>query len=192
DHRHAAPPAAGREARPGKGRGRAGAEAGRIRGAAGRRRRLAGVLSMERFDALLIDVGDQTYAMPLLQIQEIRGWTPVTGLPNADPACLGVLNLRGHVLPVFDARHILGKPTPEPRPQDVIVVAVMEGRPLGLLVDGVSDIVSIDAAGITRSEDEAWAPDLIDGIARVDDQLVPLLALTHITQNPIPHLPSAA
>lgn len=147
---------------------------------------------MERFDALLIDVGDQTYAMPLLQIQEIRGWTPVTGLPNADPACLGVLNLRGHVLPVFDARHILGKPTPEPRPQDVIVVAVMEARPLGLLVDGVSDIVSIDAAGITRSEDEAWAPDLIDGIARVDDQLVPLLALTHITQNPIPHLPSAA
>src|SRR3546814_18117919 len=94
---------------------------------------------MDRFDALLIKVGDQTYAMPLLQIQEIRGWTPVTGLPNADTSCLGVLNLRGHVLPVFDARRILGKPTPEPRPQDVIVVAVMEDKPLGLLVGGGHD-----------------------------------------------------
>lgn len=148
---------------------------------------------MDRFDALLIKVGDQTYAMPLLQIQEIRGWTPVTGLPNADTACLGVLNLRGHVLPVFDARRILGKPTPEPRPQDVIVVAVMEDKPLGLLVDGVSDIVDIDGAGVTGAgEGEMWSSDLIDGIARVGEELVPLLALQKFTGSRMPALPQAA
>lgn len=148
---------------------------------------------MDRFDALLIKVGDQTYAMPLLQIQEIRGWTPVTGLPNADASCLGVLNLRGHVLPVFDARRILGKPTPEPRPQDVIVVAVMEDKPLGLLVDGVSDIVDIDGAGVTGAgEGEMWSSDLIDGIARVGEELVPLLALQKFTGSRMPALPQAA
>ncbi|MFN3400893.1 MAG: chemotaxis protein CheW, partial [Ferrovibrio sp.] len=56
---------------------------------------------MNRFDALLINVGDQTYALSLLQIQEIRGWTAVSGLPNTDAACLGVLNLRGSVLDPF-------------------------------------------------------------------------------------------
>ncbi len=147
---------------------------------------------MDRFDALLIKVGDQTYAMPLLQIQEIRGWTPVTGLPNADPACLGVLNLRGHVLPVFDARRILGKPTPAPRPQDVIVVAVMEDKPLGLLVDGVSDIVQVDGGNIARADDEAWSSELVEGIARVGDDLVPLLALHTFTGSRMPALPQAA
>ena len=147
---------------------------------------------MNRFDALLINVGDQTYAMPLLQIQEIRGWTPVTGLPNADVSCLGVLNLRGHVLPVFDARRILGKATPAPRPQDVIVVAVMEDKPLGLLVDGVSDIVEIDGDSVTRTEDEAWSSDLVDGIARVGEHLVPLLALQKFTGSRMPALPQAA
>jgi len=147
---------------------------------------------MNRFDALLINVGDQTYAMPLLQIQEIRGWTPVTGLPNADISCLGVLNLRGHVLPVFDARRILGKATPAPRPQDVIVVAVMEDKPLGLLVDGVSDIVEIDGDNVTRTGDEAWSSELVDGIARVGDDLVPLLALQKFTSSRMPALPQAA
>ena len=117
----------------------------------------------------------------------------MTGLPNADTACLGVLNLRGHVLPVFDARRILGKPTPEPRPQDVIVVAVMEDKPLGLLVDGVSDIVAIDGAGVTGAgEAEMWSSDLIDGIARVGDDLVPLLALQTFTGSRMPALPQAA
>lgn len=133
---------------------------------------------MASFDALLIKVGDQSYAMPLLQIQEIRGWTPVSALPDTDPACLGVLNLRGHVLPVFDARRILQKPNPEPRPQDVIVVADLDGKPVGLLVDGVSDIVKIDDNSVTAaSADEVWSSGLVEGIANVGDQLVPLLAL---------------
>src|SRR3546814_2604504 len=81
-----------------------------------------------------------------------RSWSPVSPLPDTDPGCLGVLNLRGNVLPVFDARRILGKPTPEPTPQDVIVVATIHDKPVGLLVDSVSDIVSIDGEKINRAE----------------------------------------
>ncbi|WP_298728558.1 chemotaxis protein CheW [uncultured Ferrovibrio sp.] len=147
---------------------------------------------MDRFDALLINVGNQTYALPLLQIQEIRGWTAMTGLPNTDASCLGVLNLRGNVLPVFDARRILGKPAPEPRPQDVIVVAVMEDKPFGLLVDGVSDIVEIDGGSITRSGEEAWSSHLVEGIARVGEQLVPLLSLHSLAGEKLSALPAAA
>ncbi len=148
----------------------------------------------DRNDALLINVGDQTYALPLLQIQEIRGWSPVSPLPNTDPACLGVLNLRGHVLPVFDARPILGKPAATPKPQDVIVVAVMEGKPLGLLVDSVSDIVEIDADKVSRADQgEAWSSGLVDGIATVGERLIPLLALQKLTGSRMPgQLPASA
>lgn len=145
-------------------------------------------------DALLINVGGQTYALPLLQIQEIRGWSPVAPLPGTDPACLGVLNLRGHVLPVFDARPLVGKPAAPPTPQDVIVVAVLDGKPLGLLVDSVSDIVEIDAQAISRADQgEAWSSGLIDGIATVGEWLVPLLALRKLTGNRLPaQLPNTA
>lgn len=147
----------------------------------------------ERNDALLINVSDQAYALPLLQIQEIRGWSPVNPLPDTDAACLGVLNLRGHVLPVFDARMILGKPAAEPKPQDVIVVAMLDGKPLGLLVDSVSDIVEIDAGNISRADQgEAWSSGLIDGIATVGEQLVPLLALQKLTGNRLPAIAHAA
>lgn len=147
----------------------------------------------DRNDALLINVSDQAYALPLLQIQEIRGWSPVNPLPNTDPSCLGVLNLRGHVLPVFDARMILGKPATEPKPQDVIVVAMLNEKPLGLLVDSVSDIVEIDADNISRADQgEAWSSGLIDGIATVGEQLVPVLALQKLTGNRMPALPEAA
>lgn len=141
---------------------------------------------MNRYDALLINVGDQTYALPLLQIQEIRGWSPVNPLPGTDASCLGVLNLRGNVLPVFDARMMLGKPNLPPKPQDVIVVAVLDDKPLGLLVDSVSDIVEIDADTISRSEGESWSSGLIDGIATVGERLVPLLSLATMAGNRIP------
>jgi purine-binding chemotaxis protein CheW len=147
----------------------------------------------EHNDALLINVSDQTYALPLLQIQEIRGWSPVSPLPNTEASCLGVLNLRGHVLPVFDARMILGKAATEPKPQDVIVVAVLDGKPLGLLVDSVSDIIEIDSGKVSSAEQgEAWSSPLIDGIATVGERLVPLLALDNLTGGRLPALPAAA
>jgi purine-binding chemotaxis protein CheW len=149
---------------------------------------------MDHNDVLLINVGDQSYAMSLLQIQEIRGWSPVNPLPDTDPACLGVLNLRGSVLPVFDTRMILGRPASAPKPQDVIVVAVLHGKPLGLLVDSVSDIVEIDAEAISRADQsEAWSSGLIDGIATVGERLVPLLALQNLTGSRLPaQLPNKA
>lgn len=146
---------------------------------------------MTRIDALLLKVGEQTFALPLLQIQEIRGWSPVSPLPDTDPSCLGMLNLRGSVVPVFDARMILGYPAAPPRPQDVIVIAVLDDRPRGLLVDGVSDIVEFDEQAINRTESaEIWSSRLIDGIATVDEQLVPMLALQNLTSTRMPDPPA--
>lgn len=139
---------------------------------------------MDSYDALLINVSDQTYALPLLQIQEIRGWSPVSPLPNSDSSCLGVINLRGSVLPVFDARRVLGQAAPAPKPQDVIVVAVLDHKPVGLLVDSVSDIMSIDAGTISRATDgDKWSSHLVDGIATVGEKLVPLLAIQNLTNS---------
>lgn len=129
-------------------------------------------------DALLVTAAEQSYAIPLLAIQEIRGWTPASPLPYSDPACLGVINLRGQVMPVLDARTILGKQPEDPKPQDVIVVAVLQSRPIGLLFDSVSDIVGIPSESISRLDDQAtWSSGLIEGVAAFSDRLVPILAL---------------
>lgn len=148
---------------------------------------------MANMDILLLNAGDQSYAVPLQQVQEIRGWSPVSPLPNTDTACLGVLNLRGNVVPVLDARRILGKPAREPRPQDVIVVTIIHDKPVGLLVDAVSDIVSIDTDLVSASgADEAWSSRLISGIAKVNERLVPLLELEQISGGKLPAVAEAA
>lgn len=135
---------------------------------------------MAALDALLFTAADQTYALPLLQVQEIRGRSPTTPLPEADAHCLGVINLRGSVLPVFDARLLLGKPAPEPRPNDVIIVVTQADRPAGLLVDGVSDIAGIDEAALDRSTASTSGGGVVAAVATMGERLVPLLDLARL------------
>lgn len=73
------------------------------------------------------------------------------------------------------------------------MVSVSHDKPLGLLVDGVSDIVGIDSGNVTSSgADEMWSSDLVEGIATVGEQLIPLLALENFTGSRLPALPQAA
>ncbi|NBZ86881.1 chemotaxis protein CheW [Stagnihabitans tardus] len=97
--------------------------------------------------------GDQSFSIEITQVREIRRWSPVTALPHAPQEVLGVMNLRGSVIPIYDlaARFGLGQ-TPE-NPRNVIVVAMHGGQTVGLLVEAVSEILSVSRDQIQETPD---------------------------------------
>ena len=92
---------------------------------------------------MAFNVGKECYALEINQVQEIVGWTGVTALPNTHDYMLGVLNLRGVVVPVFDLKCRFGGGTTEATPTHVIIIVKVGNRVMGILVDVVSDIITV-------------------------------------------------
>ena len=126
-------------------------------------------------------LGSETYAVDIMLVQEIRGWTPVTRLPQAPPHMLGMLNLRGSIVPVIDMRVRFGLEQAPFTPLTVIVVLCVPTasgrRAFGVVVDSVSDVVDIDAIELqeTPSLGSTASIELIKGIAAVADRMLILL-----------------
>ncbi|MBB4104551.1 purine-binding chemotaxis protein CheW [Rhizobium borbori] len=81
--------------------------------------------------------------MNIMSVREIRGWTPATAMPHSPAYVLGVINLRGAVLPIIDLSARLGMKPAEPSARHVIIVAQFKNQVAGLLVDAVSDILTV-------------------------------------------------
>jgi purine-binding chemotaxis protein CheW len=88
-------------------------------------------------------IGEQEFCVNIMSVREIRGWTQATPMPHAPAYVLGVINLRGAVLPIVDLSARLGMKDAEPTARHVIIVAQMKNRVVGLLVEAVSDILTI-------------------------------------------------
>lgn len=97
---------------------------------------------------LTFALGSEQYGIDILQVQEIRGWTAVTKMPEGAPYVLGVLNLRGSIVPIVDLRVRFDLPCADFTPLTVIIVlALKSGGPqceFGLVVDAVSDVIDIE------------------------------------------------
>ena len=125
---------------------------------------------------LTFALGDEEYGVPILNVQEIKGYAPVTPIPNTPAWVRGVMNLRGTIVPVIDLRLRLGMPLAEYGTFTVIIVLAVNAKVVGAIVDAVSDVLTIPDADV-QSPDLAIGPDVrfIDGIARAADKLVILL-----------------
>ncbi|MDO8902278.1 MAG: chemotaxis protein CheW, partial [Phenylobacterium sp.] len=88
-------------------------------------------------ELITVVIGEQRFAIDIQLVREIRGWTTSTPLPNAPDYVLGVINLRGAVLPVLNLAARLGLPASEVRASSVVIVVDLVGRTVGLLVDAV-------------------------------------------------------
>lgn len=88
-------------------------------------------------------IGDQEFCVNIMSVREIRGWTQATPMPHAPPYVMGVINLRGAVLPIIDMSARLGMKPAEPTARHVIIVAQVKSKVVGLLVEAVSDILTI-------------------------------------------------
>ncbi|MEL6521166.1 MAG: chemotaxis protein CheW [Pseudomonadota bacterium] len=94
-------------------------------------------------ELLSFRVGEQEYSVDIMSVREIRGWTRATPLPHASPYVCGVINLRGTVLPIIDLAKRLSIDVAPASERNVIIVVQVNGQTLGLVVDAVSDILSV-------------------------------------------------
>jgi purine-binding chemotaxis protein CheW len=94
-------------------------------------------------EVIAFKVHDDEYCVDIMSVREIRGWTPATRLPHAPSYVRGVINLRGAVLPIIDLSARLGFEKTDTSERNVIIVAQIDGQLFGLLVDAVSDIMSV-------------------------------------------------
>ncbi len=129
---------------------------------------------------LTFSLGAEVYGVDILQVKEIRGWSPVTRMPQSPPSVLGVLNLRGAIVPVVDLRVQFALPTATFTPLTVVIILSLRGpngtRECGIVVDSVKDVVDVRADGIRPAptmHDAGSA--FIQGIATVDEQMLILL-----------------
>ncbi len=123
--------------------------------------------------------GEQSFSIEITQVREIRRWSPVTALPHAPHEVLGVMNLRGSVIPIYDlaARFGLGQ-TPE-NPRNVIVVAMHGGQTVGLLVEAVSEILSVSREQIQETPDirSEMARQSITGVIPIENGMTRVIDL---------------
>lgn len=145
----------------------------------------AEALADTQFEFITFSAGGQSYCLEITQIREIRRWTPVTALPHTPKDVLGVMNLRGAVIPIFDlsARFGLG-PTPA-NERNVVIVAAVEGATIGLLVESVSEILSVDKSAIQETPDiksEATRNSIL-GMISVDETMVRVVNLDAVLEN---------
>ena len=131
-------------------------------------------------------LGNETYGVDILRVQEIRGWSSVTKIPHAPAHVLGVLNLRGSIVPIVDMRMQFNLERAEYTAVTVIIVLSVQSRTgqrdFGVVVDGVSDVVNVNAAEVKPAPDLASrnATDHIRGLMPVADRMVVLLDIDRL------------
>jgi purine-binding chemotaxis protein CheW len=135
-------------------------------------------------------IGDQEFCVNIMSVREIRGWTPATPMPHAPSYVLGVINLRGVVLPIVDMSLRLGMKPVEPTVRHVIIVAQVGPKVVGLLVDAVSDILTVTdenmqpTPDIANDAEKAYAR----GILAIEGRMICLIELDSL----FPHTESEA
>jgi len=133
---------------------------------------------------ITFEIGDRRLGIDIMAIREIRAWSPATPLPNSPPHVRGVVNLRGVVLPVLDLSQRLGWGATEPSGRHVIIVVRIGEQLQGIIVDAVSDIVTLGPDQLQPVPDvgQTQSAAFLDGIATIDGRLIMILGLDRITE----------
>lgn len=132
-------------------------------------------------------LADEEYGVDILRVQEIKGWDGVTPMPNMPEHILGVINLRGTVVPIIDLRkHFALDSVPYDKTTVVIVVRVSDEehgkRTMGMVVDAVSEVHNISASELKPAPDFGGniSTESIKGLATKNDQMIIMLDIDHL------------
>lgn len=140
----------------------------------------------EEKEFIAFHIGAQTFCIDIMAVREIRGWTPATPLPHAPSFVRGVINLRGAVLPVIDLAARLGFARSEPTARHAVIVAQSGGQVTGLLVDAVSNILTLTPQSIQPTPEVASeiARAFIRGVVASGDQMITVLTIQNLLPEP--------
>jgi purine-binding chemotaxis protein CheW len=131
---------------------------------------------------LTLSLGQEYFGVDILKVQEIMVWEDVTRIPNAPKYVMGVLNLRGSIVPVYDLRMRLGMEFVEYNEETVVIILRVIGsngeRNIGIAVDEVSDVLLTSNQAIKDTPDfgEKLDAEFISGIASAEEKMVALLS----------------
>ena len=138
---------------------------------------------------MIFRVGEASYAVDILRVEEVQRWRPVTRIPNSGDHTLGVINVRGSIIPVVDLRTVLDQGERSYGPTTVIALVrvAREGREqrLGMVVDAVSDVLDIDGEAIRPPPKLTHRGSVyVVGLVPHDDDLVMLIDADRLVEGP--------
>jgi len=145
------------------------------------------VATNEAKEFIAFHIGAQTFCIDIMAVREIRGWTPATPLPHAPSFVRGVINLRGAVLPVIDLATRLGLMQSEPTARHAVIVVQSAGQVVGLLVDAVSNILTLtpDAIQPTPEVASEIARTFVKGVVAAGDEMISVLTIQNLLPEPV-------
>jgi purine-binding chemotaxis protein CheW len=133
-------------------------------------------------EALAFKLGNEEYGIKILKVQEIRGYETVTRIASAPEHVKGVVNLRGTIVPIVDMRikFKLGEPTYDQF--TVVIILNIQDRVVGMVVDSVSDVISLTADQIKPAPDMGGAlnTDYLVGLGTVDERMIILVDIDRL------------
>jgi len=148
-------------------------------------------LSTSENQYLTFMLSGEEYGVDILTVQELRGWETTTPIPNTPSFVLGVINLRGVVVPIVDLRNRFGLESIEYGPTTVVIIVKVEAagkeRVLGIVVDAVSEVYDINQSDMQPPPDMegSISIDFVTGLATMDDKMVILLDINKLVNEGI-------
>jgi len=126
---------------------------------------------------LTFTLGQEEYGIDILKVQEIRGYDTVTHIANAPAFIKGVINLRGVIVPIVDMRIKFHVGDPTYNDFTVVIIINVLGRVIGMVVDGVSDVVALSPEQIKPAPEMGATLDThyITGLGTLNDQMLILV-----------------
>jgi len=139
-----------------------------------------------KLELISFEIAGQEFCIDIRSVREIRGWTAPTLMPNAPPYVLGVINLRGVVMPVLDLRARLGLGETTVSSRHVYVVVQHEDQVVGLMVDAVQETFSVDPEMLQDppAMDYGDRGPLVDGILPIEGRMLARLILGALLPEP--------
>lgn len=135
---------------------------------------------------LAFTLGREEYGIDILRVQEIRGYEPVTRIANAPDFIKGVVNLRGTIIPVVDMRikFRLGQPTYDEF--TVVIVLNIAGRVVGMVVDSVSDVMTLSPDQVRPAPEvgTVFDTEFLIGLGALGERMLILVDIDRLMSSP--------
>lgn len=134
---------------------------------------------------LVFSLGKEEYAIDILKVQEIRGYENVTRISQAPEFIKGVTNLRGVIVPIIDLRIKFALEKVEYVDETVVIVVNVGQRVVGIVVDGVSDVMTLTAEHMKPAPEFtlSMSSDYISGLASFDDRMLVVVDIEKLLSN---------
>ncbi|MGI6413147.1 MAG: chemotaxis protein CheW [Syntrophomonadaceae bacterium] len=133
---------------------------------------------MDTIQVVAFRLGESTFAVDIMKVKEILKTQPVTKLPVSDPSLLGVIKVRGKIVPVVDSRAKLGIENTDMNDDSRLLLVEKTGTTVGMLVDEVTEVLTINQEQIEKAEDIGVSIEntgCIIGVAKIEDKIMTFL-----------------